>query len=178
MHPHCRTSARVTYLSSFQFPTLSVCIFSFKFGVFNKQIHAPTPEIPRTKQVGTGARRRHPRGCEDARKAPRDRERTRRVASPNVAASPPKRMVAEGPTGMVRRPAAKTSVQKNTGAAALAAVFPRPERGNELPMEPPKSKALGLEVPCAAQERPSCGSNPSASPVPPRRDLHEAVSGG
>ena len=96
-----------------------------------------------------------------------------------MAASPPKRMVAEGPTGMVRSPAAKTSIPRSPRAAALATWFPRqPEMGSELTKEPPESKALGLEVPCAAKERPSCGGNPSTPMVPSRSVLHEAASGG
>ena len=142
------------------------------------EIHAPTPEIPRTEQVGTGARRGHPRCSEDARKAPRHRGRPRQVASLNLAASTPKRTGAEGPAWKVGWSAAAKSIPRTPRAAALAAVSPRPETGNRLATEPPKSKALGLEVPCAAQERTSCGGNPSTSPVPSRRVLHEAASGG
>ena len=53
----------------------------------------------------------------------------------------------------------------------------QPEMGSELTKELPKSKALGLEVPCAAQERPSCGRNSSTSPVPSRSALHDVASG-
>ena len=68
----------------------------------------------------------------------------------------------EEPNKVVRLPAARPNLPSSAPASAVEPTFlGKPETGKQSAGLSPNTHSLGLEVPGFAQERPSCGGDPS-----------------
>ena len=141
------------------------CDFEIEIGVYSLKIHGNTPEIPRTKWVGTRWQRRNPHHSGSHHPTHEREGPPRRVETPKLAV-PPAKMGSERRTKWVHQPAPKMGIPESSRTPTMAAIPPRRfQTGDEHAAVSPKSMAWGLEIPRAAQERPSCGNHGSTPAV-------------
>ena len=115
-----------------------------------------------------------PRGSEDDHQDPRRGEPPLGVARGLLAATPAEGMGATK-GAKVGLPAAQALPRDPTASTMAAGLWQRPEMGRNPQSFPPKATPMGLEIPRAAQERPSRGSDQS-SPMATSRAVREAAS--
>ena len=138
-----------------------------------QEIHVHATETPQPFKMGKQTWS-SPRGGEDDHQDPRRGEPPLGVARGLLAATPAEGMGAKK-GAEVGLPAAQALPRDPTASTMAAGSWQRPKMGRKPQSFPPKATPTGLEIPHAAQERPSCGSDQSP-PMATSRTVREAAS--